>query len=287
MKSIPVLGALVLTGPEWIERQLKSIDYPVDNYVLFDNSGKPEIKKQLEILFEKPHPFIKNKTLCHLPSNLGVAAGWNLIIKSYMLAPYWIIVNHDVSFTEGLLEEMNESAQNPEIGMVYPNAGDFGWGSYDLFLIKDWVVQSVGLFDESFYPAYFEDFDYAIRVHNKSIKIIAGLKPSYYHGDTTHYNISGKQTAKTSPLLTEKFNKSRKINLPYLQRKWGLSNMTKDGEEYRYIAPYPSPYDLFHIDEKVDKKTAQQRKLCADNYHLLGSSSFNLEFARSKHLGDF
>ena len=287
MKSIPVLGALILTGPEWIERQLKSIDYPVDNYVLFDNSGKSETKKQLEILFEKPHPFIKNKTLCHLPSNLGIAAGWNLIIKSYMLAPYWVVANHDVSFTEGLLEEINEAAQNPEVGMVYPNAGDFGWGSYDLFLIKDWVVQSVGLFDESFYPAYFEDFDHAIRVKNKSIKIIAGLKRPYYHGDTTHYPTSGSQTARTSIPLAKGFKKSKEMNMTYLQKKWGLSWMTKDGEEHSNTEPYTSPYDLCRIDERIDEETTKKRKLCANNYHLLGSSSFNLEFARSKHLGDF
>lgn len=287
MNSIPVLGSLVMTGPEWIKRQIESIDYPVDNYVLFNNGGSNEVVKYIDDLFKEDHPFIKNKQICHLPSNLGVQAGWNLIIKSYMLAPYWIITSHDVSFTDGILEEMHEAAKDIEVGMVYPNAGDFGWGSYDLFLIKDWVVQSVGLFDESFYPAYFEDFDYAIRLHNKSIKTITGLNHSYYHGDTTDYIESGSQTAKTSPLLAEKFNRSKEMNLSYLQAKWGANYMTEDGEEYTKIAPYSSPYNLFQIDEKMDKKKAQLKKLCADNYHLLGSSSFNLEFARSKHLGEF
>jgi GT2 family glycosyltransferase len=287
MKSIPVLGSLLLTGVEWIEKQLKSIDYPVDNYVLFNNSGKLETKKQLEILFEKPHPFIKNKTVCHLPSNLGISGGWNLIIKSYMLAPYWIIVNHDVSFAEGLLEEMNEAAQDPEIGMVFPNAGDFGWGSYDLFLLKDWVVQNVGLFDESFYPAYCEDFDYAIRVKNKSIKTTAGLKRPYYHGDTFDYTVSGKQTSKSSPSLNESLWESNVINNSHLLKKWGRCRLTDGKKEYSDISPYTSAYNLLRIDEKTDERRAKKIKACADNYHLLGASSFNLEFARSKHLGDF
>ena len=47
---------------------------------------------------------------------------------------------------------MAEAAKDPEIGMVHGQAGDFGIGGYDLFLIKDWVVQDYGLFDENFYP---------------------------------------------------------------------------------------------------------------------------------------
>jgi len=299
MNSIPVLGALVLTGPEWIERQLESIDYPVDNYVLFDNGGKPETKERLEALFEKSHPFIKNKVLCHLPSNLGVAAGWNLIIKSYMMAPYWIIVNHDVSFSEGLLKEMGDAAtQNPETGIISANAGDFGWGSYDLFLIKDWVVQKVGLFDESFYPAYCEDTDYMIRAKNNGIKTMAGLNcpigfSRYLHGETCDYAISGSQTAKSSASLNEGFTKSKELNLQRLQKKWGECYLTSPSDFELWLKnktskkPYTSPYDIVHIDDNDDEETTRKRKAFASNYHLLGSTSFDLEFVRSKHLGDF
>jgi hypothetical protein len=113
------------------------------------------------------------------------------------------------------------------------------------------------------------------------------LKCPYYHGDTFYYAISGKQTAKTSPLLTERFNESKRINYSYLQKKWGINNMTCDFEEYRDIEPYTSPHDLLHIDKKINEEITKKRKLVADNYHLLGSSSFNLEFARSKHLDEF
>ena len=60
-----------------------------------------------------------------MPRNIGVSGAWNLIIKCYMNAPYWIIVNDDVSFGLGLLEEMYNHAQDDEIGLVHGNPGDF------------------------------------------------------------------------------------------------------------------------------------------------------------------
>ena len=45
-----------------------------------------------------------------------------------------------------------DAAQDDTVGLVHGNEGDFKIGSFDLFLIKDWVVQSHGLFDEKFIP---------------------------------------------------------------------------------------------------------------------------------------
>ena len=86
-----------------------------------------------------------------MPYNIGVAAGWNMIIKSFMFSPYWIIANDDVSFTSGFLKTMNNCAQDIDTGMVHGWPGYNYNGAYDLFLIKDWVIQSHGLFDENYY----------------------------------------------------------------------------------------------------------------------------------------
>ena len=77
-----------------------------------------------------------------MPANVGCAGAWNLIIKCYMLAPYWIIANDDVAFGPGLLAEMVERINgDPVVGMIHPNAGDFGVGAWDLFLIRENVVK--------------------------------------------------------------------------------------------------------------------------------------------------
>ena len=112
--------------------------------------------------------------------------------------------NHDVSFEIGFLEEMNTAAQDKETQIVFGNAGDFNLGSFDLFLIKDTLIQSHGLFDENFYPAYCEDADYIMRMHNNPVKGVYGLNKKYYHGESFDYYETGSNTRKDDPNLTSK-----------------------------------------------------------------------------------
>jgi GT2 family glycosyltransferase len=89
--------------------------------------------------------------------------------------------------------------------MVHGDPGDCGSGAWDLFLIRDFVVQKIGLFDENFYPAYCEDYDYVMRMKSDDIKIIDSLDGTYYHGptDKPDYNKHARQTLKTDPSLAD------------------------------------------------------------------------------------
>ena len=119
MESIPVLGTAIVNAPHWVWRLFYSIDYPVDNFVVFNNNGRGQIDRELDLLKTAPHRFVKNVHVCHLPANLGCSGAWNLIIKSYMKAPYWVISNHDVMYEPGFLQEMAQEAAKPEIGVVH------------------------------------------------------------------------------------------------------------------------------------------------------------------------
>ena len=35
-KPIPILGVLILNGPHWLKRQIESVDYPVENYLIIN-----------------------------------------------------------------------------------------------------------------------------------------------------------------------------------------------------------------------------------------------------------
>ena len=145
MTSIPVIGTAIVNGVHWLQRLITSIDYPVDNFVVFNNNGRGQITKELDNL-QLNNNHIKNLHICHLPTNIGCPAAWNLIIKSYMMAPYWIIVNDDVSFGPGILKEMYDTVQqDPEIGIIHGHEGDFRVGSWDLFLMRDHLVAKFGL----------------------------------------------------------------------------------------------------------------------------------------------
>lgn len=257
VKSIPVIGTAVVTNPFWVSRLLFSVDYPVDNFVIFNNNGRGQITEELDALTKIKHKFVKNIVVCHLPANMGVSTAWNMIIKCYMNSPYWIIVNDDVSFGLGFLEEMVSKAEDPEVGVVHGKSGDFEVGSWDLFLIKDWVIQQYGLFDENLYPAYCEDADYLMRFRHRPIKRVLGIDKIYYHGLGTDYYEHGSQTKKSDPELESKLNAVNQINFEYMYKKWG--------EGWRMCCPTENPLNSKDVP--------------------ITYTSYDLEFVRKKHLG--
>ena len=219
-----------------------------------------EIDEELNQLTKITHKFVKNIKVCNLPANIGCGGAWNLIIKCYMLSPYWIIVNDDVAFCNGFLEEMVSVAEfDPDIGMIHGHAGDFGVGSWDVFLIRDHIVQQFGLFDENLYPAYCEDADYIMRFQHRPIKKVMSLNSNYYHGhgDKTEYYKEGSQTQKTEPELKEKLDFSNDENIKYLNEKWGPN--------WRVCNPENVPFK--------------------GKEHEISSTTFDLNFVRRKHLG--
>ena len=108
-QQIPVIGVPIVNGLHWLERLVGSIDYPVKNFVIINNSGDKLFTTNLEHKVKawgETNDLVEEFHLINFPSNMGVAFAWNCIIKSFLLEPYWIISNHDTAFTPGLLEEM-------------------------------------------------------------------------------------------------------------------------------------------------------------------------------------
>ena len=266
--SIPVLGTLVCTTTKWIEKQIQSIDFPVENYIIINNNEN-FLAEKLDILVSKGNKFIKNFKVYHMPYNLGCAEGWNTIIKSFLFSPYWVIVNDDVSFTPGFLKELHETAlENPDAGLIHGNPCNLKYltkfGSFDMFLIRDWVIKDFGLFDTNFYPAYQEDYDYIFRLRNSSVKIINELKHKYYHGDTFDYSKSGQNTKKFSNELSNKLINIRYKNFNYFYKKWNsnIENINESNVNDIYKYPFNNPANK------------------------LSMSLYDIEFAREKSLQD-
>jgi len=264
--ALVVVGVLVCTTTKWIKKQLDSIDYPIENYIIINNNAKC-LAAELDVIVSKKHPFIKNMSVYHMPYNLGCAEGWNTIIKSFLFSPYWVILNDDVSFMPGFLEELHSSTENnKDAGFIHGKPCLlpylYNFGSFDMFLIRDWVIKEYGLFDINYYPAYFEDFDYIMRLYNKPIKIINKLTHGYLHGDTTDYNISGSNTQKASSDLYIRMTNSRYKNLDYFVKKWNIYPEHITFENHSYIFKYP------FNNEK----------------NSLSFTNFDFEFRKSKYL---
>ena len=100
-------------------------------------------------------------TLFNEPENRGVAGSWNKIIReayySHSPADHLIMLNDDVVLGKTPEHVLKLIDANPNYSLML---GSFYWS---VFLISKRCVEDVGPFDEKFFPAYFEDNDFARR----------------------------------------------------------------------------------------------------------------------------
>ena len=150
---IPVLIIPVLNRHDLLTESLNNIDYPVKELLIINNGLVDNYEYS-------GNDFIQKVRVLNLPSNLGVAASWNLGIKLYPHSPFWTFSSADTIIPDGWIDKI--------IGMSGPEYFVYGWG-HNFFTIGEDIVRSVGLFDEYYYPAYYEDNDYDDRI------VIAGL----------------------------------------------------------------------------------------------------------------
>lgn len=168
---IPVLGFLTLKRFDLADRLLASIDYPIENLVIIDNSGKQEYEPT------KPE-LVKRMWFIQVPHGLGYGGGLNLIVKTTPFAPYWVLLNDDSVLAPGALESIANEADPSTINFLNINPK---WSG---FVLGEKVVEEIGLFDERFYPIYFEDNDYEDRIIN------AGFTPKQLTATLAHDNSS-------------------------------------------------------------------------------------------------
>lgn len=92
--------------------------------------------------------------------NVGVSGAWNLLAETAVdRGEYLVISNDDIQLAADSLDKLLDSDA--------PMSGN----GFALFVLKPDVFQAVGAFDENFWPAYYEDNDYARRMQ------VVGLKP--------------------------------------------------------------------------------------------------------------
>ena len=155
---IPVMIVPVLTGPKILYAMLDSIDCPVAKLIIIDNGDC------LNTSTGWPVKNVQSTKVIKMPANLGVAGSWNLGIKAAPFVPWWLIVNFDITWPAGSLQMFAEQGNADEIVLSQcPQP----WSA---FAIGENVVQRVGLFDEGYHPAYFEDNDYARRCADEIVR---------------------------------------------------------------------------------------------------------------------
>ena len=170
-KMIPVLGFCTLKRFDLAERLLASIDYPVEHLVIVNNSGTKAWQPK------KPD-LVQNLWHIEVPFGLGLVGAWNLIVKATPYAPYWVLVNDDAWFEPGQMQLIPEQVDTQALNFldIVPRWSGVVFG--------EGMVERVGLYDENFYPLYFDDDDLERRVD------LAGIDKKSIHCRMGHNNSS-------------------------------------------------------------------------------------------------
>lgn len=161
-----ILGVPCLRRVDMLDRFVESVlagSVVPEKILLVDNSDGAVEKHRLR--------FARVETI-YSGSNLGVAASWNRLLK----AGAWVISNDDVVFNRRTFEELSAALDG---GKLFVNG--LGWA---LFGQRPEVAERIGYYDESFFPAYYEDDDYEVRLIDAGIPTREDVlsSPVEHHG---------------------------------------------------------------------------------------------------------
>jgi hypothetical protein len=170
-----------------------------DEYLIIDNGGKLDLELLGQLVETSRMLPIR---LISPGENWGVARSWNHIIELAGEEPV-VISNDDIIFNHKTFEEMAHATK------THPFVDGLQWA---LFAQTPECKVRVGLYDEHFYPAYYEDTDYNIRLDRAGIIPFCALSEPVQH--------IGWATTRTSE-DAQWIDEMRERNRQYFVRKWG------------------------------------------------------------------
>lgn len=231
-----------------VESVFKNTDSPA-RLIIVDNGSDPETVRYLRAL--KGTEILPVEVLLNT-TNEGFAKGNNRGMK-HSSAPYVCLLNNDTLVTRGWLRIMIEAAQSDSsIGIVNPASNSFGGGPAEnnlasveayarsrmepvrliemgsaigfCFLIKRAVINAVGLLDERYEKAYYEDIDYCLSAKQAGFICVMATGAYVYHVEKAS---SGGKTKnvdfiqKNRRRFLNKWGDVQRLLFPlYLEEEW-------------------------------------------------------------------
>jgi GT2 family glycosyltransferase len=204
----------VLNKYDLLERMIASIDYPIDELLIIDNGGGAG---------EYQNNNIGKIRVLRMPSNLGVPASWNLGIKLYPFAPYWVISSNDVVFEKGTLTILDKALDPDKLTLTkaFPH--------YQTFAIGENIIEKVGLFDEGLYPIFFEDNDFHQRVQHHGLTIEKIVLP-HHHEQSASVRFDERLVERNKQTFQDNahYYHNKTLNEDYSEGGWKLSRRRKN-----------------------------------------------------------
>lgn len=203
-----------------------AVQFPFTMIYVVDN-GQQNIKDVIN------YP---NLVIFEQKENLGVAQSWNVLCKAiFEHNEYALILNDDIILdgNDVKYQKIIKDRQKP----VYFDVCPLSWCA---FIISKQCYQEVGRFDKAFFPAYFEDNDYAYRM-----KLLG--KGIYHNMDIMPQVYRQSQTMEKDKTVRTNYKKNQDL----YKRKWGgLPNFET------YKIPFNTTFELCQAQEESPKKSS-------------------------------
>lgn len=209
---IGTMGIPVLNRGDLLLRCVLSVDHPMETLFIVNNGTDTGVDGVADRIvrrdFENQGLFENIKVEKH--KNLGCGPSWNHISQN--APPPWFFSGSDMKFLPGSLALLDKALDaNPDASVIMAY-------HYSAFLLTSKAIEMAGLFDENFYPAYFEDCDHYRRLMLAGAKDIRVPGFECVHGEAPWW---GSSTVKSDPEL----NKKNAVTYGNLQKyyinKWG------------------------------------------------------------------
>lgn len=182
-----------------LQRLADSIDYPIDDIVVINN-GKPGALDE----WQKTNSGYR---VIDMGYNTGCSGAWNNAPKVFK-NDHWLISNDDQVFQPGALQRIYEAIeQHQDCHVIYVN----NYEAFDFFVWTRKAVKDFGLFDENFYPIYYEDWEMRLRFAIGEAKI---------HMIDEHFPVKHGKEKATSKAYMNMLKACDPINKDYFIRKW-------------------------------------------------------------------
>ena len=204
----------VLNRYDLLQKMLDSVDVLVEHLLVIDNGTGADLSFSDKF---------QNVTVLAMPANQGVAGSWNLGIKSFPYAHRWFIVSNDVVFEPGSLE-MLALARRDEITLTSDAP------HWQAFALGDEAVSDIGLFDESLFPAYFEDNDYMRRAEFVGVNI-RRLDINVKHDNSSTIKAGYMDKNAKTFASNDRYYQSKIANNDYTSGSWSLDIRRENGWE--------------------------------------------------------
>lgn len=193
--GIPTLNRYDLLKPNLVAYSKDFVDVP---FYILDNGNQG----------------INFKNIITYTKNIGVGASWNVLCnKIFETCDYALILNDDIYLGKNI----------NQINALIQKKGDMlmrATPDWCAFIIPKYIFNKVGIFDEIFYPAYYEDKSYEYRMKLMGIPILKtpDLNPFIY------------QNCKTQEKDYSIIESAKRNKMIYIQMWGGEPEM----EKYKY-----------------------------------------------------